>query len=167
MGSQAGVCVMYQLERSDIVATQDGFSRGRHRLRLGRPTVANYLRQAETVYGLPIERILGPRQDAHTVRARHWVMYHAYNNGRCSLPDLGRRLGGLDHSTVIHGIRAHTIRHRLDMVLRPAPPTKRRSFAFEGPEPTEAAPFNLVALKARLRAHRAAGTHLELVGVAA
>lgn len=54
--------------------------------------------------GIPAKRILGPRKDAATSRARHIVMYEARLAG-LSTTQIGDALGR-DHTTVIHGVRA-------------------------------------------------------------
>lgn len=41
------------------------------------------------------------------VAARHEAMWRLRNETSMSLPEIGRRMGGRDHTTVIHGIRKH------------------------------------------------------------
>jgi hypothetical protein len=58
----------------------------------------------------------GPRGSARVVRARHEMCWRFYNEfkrwdgRRPSMPEIGRWLGGLDHSSVLHGIRRHQAR---------------------------------------------------------
>lgn len=54
--------------------------------------------------GIPAKRILSPRRDAATCRARQIVMYEARQAG-LSLMQIGDALGR-DHTSVMHGIRA-------------------------------------------------------------
>lgn len=61
-------------------------------------------------YELHPDVILGTARLAHAVRARQEVMYRLhYETGRGSV-QIGRFLGGRDHSTVLHGIRRHKAR---------------------------------------------------------
>ena len=47
--------------------------------------------------------LLGKRRDARTAGARQVAMYLMRNDGRETLPEIGRVLGGRDHTTVLHG----------------------------------------------------------------
>jgi hypothetical protein len=49
--------------------------------------------------------IKGPRRNRVFVRVRQAVCYVAQKQGVHSYPQIGRALGGRDHSTVIHGAR--------------------------------------------------------------
>jgi chromosomal replication initiation ATPase DnaA len=55
--------------------------------------------------GVSAAAILGPRRDKHIAQARQAVMYLARLEGH-SLSDIGRAMGR-DHTTVLHGIKAH------------------------------------------------------------
>jgi chromosomal replication initiator protein len=74
-----------------------------------RPIIAELIRQAEVIYGVPAVDIMGTSRVQGAVRPRQWVMYEAAEAG-CSTVKIGRELGGRDHTTVIHGIKAE--RHR-------------------------------------------------------
>lgn len=49
--------------------------------------------------------VFSPRRDTHLARARQIIMYLAKELTGMSLPQIGAKLGGRDHTTVIHGHR--------------------------------------------------------------
>jgi chromosomal replication initiation ATPase DnaA len=49
--------------------------------------------------------LLSTRRSAYIVRPRHIAMYLAKKLTLRSYPEIGRQLGGRDHSTIIHGAR--------------------------------------------------------------
>jgi hypothetical protein len=49
--------------------------------------------------------MLSPRRDVRVAYPRHIVMYLAKTLTMKSLPEIGRRLGGRDHTTILHGVR--------------------------------------------------------------
>ncbi|GAB4248120.1 MAG: chromosomal replication initiator protein DnaA [Thermoleophilia bacterium] len=51
-----------------------------------------------------VAEIKGDRRSRNVVRARHVAMYLARELTDASLPKIGERLGGRDHTTVIHGV---------------------------------------------------------------
>lgn len=51
--------------------------------------------------------LLSARRPVRLVMARHEAMWRLKNETSMSLPQIGRRLGGRDHTTVISGIKAH------------------------------------------------------------
>ena len=53
--------------------------------------------------GLSAEDLVGRRRSAPIARARHIAMYLMREVTGASLPQIGRELGGRDHSTVLHG----------------------------------------------------------------
>lgn len=55
--------------------------------------------------GLTPADILGPSREKPHVRARQRGMYLARQATDRSLPELGRRFGGRDHTTVLHALR--------------------------------------------------------------
>ena len=57
------------------------------------------------IRGVPVGDILSRRRSVLTVRPRQEVMYLARHLTSCSLPEIGRAIGGRDHTTVLHGIR--------------------------------------------------------------
>jgi chromosomal replication initiation ATPase DnaA len=56
-------------------------------------------------YGVPISSLFADQRTLDIVKARHIAMYLAKELTPRSLPDIGRRMGGKDHTTVLHGVR--------------------------------------------------------------
>jgi chromosomal replication initiator protein len=59
-------------------------------------TVANY-------YGINLEGLTDKRRDKKTALARQVTMYLLREHNHCSLTEVGKMLGGRDHTTVLHG----------------------------------------------------------------
>lgn len=55
--------------------------------------------------GVTVEQMLSPERTRPIVFARQHAMYVAYLLTVRSLPELGRRFGGRDHTTVLHAVR--------------------------------------------------------------
>lgn len=70
-----------------------------------RPSVALCLRAVARQYGVPAGEIKSPMRLAHIVRVRQIFFYITKRLAKRSLPDIGRRTGRRDHTTVLHGIR--------------------------------------------------------------
>ena len=49
------------------------------------------------------EALAGKRRDRKTALARQTAMYLLREQNHCSLSEIGRILGGRDHTTVLHG----------------------------------------------------------------
>ncbi len=67
----------------------------------------------------------GPRRTKQVVMPRQIAMYLARKNTGMSLPEIGRRFGGRDHTTVIHAVRKvtkqmdePTFKGKVDLVAR-------------------------------------------------
>lgn len=56
-------------------------------------------------HGLSQDDLYGQSRTPIPVRARQITMYLARTITKRSLPDIGRRLSGRDHTTILHGIR--------------------------------------------------------------
>jgi chromosomal replication initiation ATPase DnaA len=70
--------------------------------------IARIIRLASRVFRLSPSELMGiSRQRDHSF-ARQFVMYWARRRSRLTLPQLGRLLGGRDHTTCLHGVRAYT-----------------------------------------------------------
>jgi len=61
------------------------------------------LNAVETYYGLPSETLQGTRRDKPLSVARQMAMYLLREELQCSWTQIGRELGGRDHSTILHG----------------------------------------------------------------
>ena len=69
-----------------------------------RITVDDIQKAVAGYFDLGVEDILSKRRTKTVVRPRHIAMYLAKTLTTRSLPDIGRRFGGRDHSTVIHAV---------------------------------------------------------------
>lgn len=58
-----------------------------------------------TVYGITVEDILSQRRTWNVVRPRQEAMWLAKRFTLHSLPEIGRRFNGRDHTTVLHAVR--------------------------------------------------------------
>lgn len=63
-------------------------------------------------HGITLAQIMSRRREERIVIARHEAVWRLCEETSMSLPQVGRRLGGLDHSSVIHGKRKHEERMR-------------------------------------------------------
>ena len=73
-----------------------------------RTTVADIVRETAAKHRLTVAQLLGPCRERKYVRPRQEAMYRVFTECKhVSLPETGRRLGGRDHTTVLHGIRRH------------------------------------------------------------
>jgi chromosomal replication initiator protein len=78
-------------------------------------------------FNVKVAEIKGPRRTRQLVVPRQVAMYLARKHTGLSLPELGKRFGGRDHTTVLHALRKveHDAEHdpsfrgRLDAVARP------------------------------------------------
>lgn len=61
---------------------------------------------------ISIGQMMGPLRTKQLSMHRQELYHLLYRKGRWSLTQIGRRLGGRDHSTVLHGIRQHERRLR-------------------------------------------------------
>lgn len=66
-------------------------------------------RHAEAT-GISVDVLKGRARDYPTARARHAAMAECHSLGLWSLSVIGRFFGGRDHTTVLHGVRAHAAR---------------------------------------------------------
>jgi chromosomal replication initiation ATPase DnaA len=70
------------------------------------PTMAKIAARVAADRRVSVAELKGSRRDAWLARARQEAMWLMRQEGRWTLPQIGRFLNR-DHSTVIHGIRAH------------------------------------------------------------
>ena len=71
-------------------------------------TVDEIMRQVSEHYNVRISDLLGPKRTRTIARPRQVAMYLAKKMTQRSLPEIGRRFGGRDHTTVIHAVRKIT-----------------------------------------------------------
>lgn len=76
-----------------------------------RPTIERIQKVVCRTYKLSREDFLSERRTAPVVRARQIAMYLCKILTLRSLPEIGRKFGGRDHTTVLHSVRkiAHLI----------------------------------------------------------
>lgn len=72
--------------------------------------VARIKRETAEKHGVTVDEIDGIRRAAHIVAARQEAMWRAKNETKLSYPEIGRRFGDKDHTTVIWGVRQHEAR---------------------------------------------------------
>lgn len=75
--------------------------RAQHR----RLTVDEIQRCVADYYNLRPEDMQSPRRSKHIARPRQTAMYLAKQLTTRSMPEIGRRFGGRDHTTIIHAVR--------------------------------------------------------------
>jgi hypothetical protein len=69
-----------------------------------RVRVAGIIKAVAAVYGVTAREIVGDGRQRALIEPRHVAMFLAHGLTKCSLPEIGRRIGGRDHSTVRHGV---------------------------------------------------------------
>ena len=72
----------------------------------GSPTlqIGKIVKRAMDITGYTRDEIIGPDRSRDLVRVRHAIMHEAHNLG-FSLTEIGRAIGGRDHTTVLNAIR--------------------------------------------------------------
>lgn len=68
-------------------------------------TVEEIQRRVSEHYNIRLSEMIGPKRMRTIARPRQIAMYLAKQLTSRSLPDIGRRFGGRDHTTVMHGVR--------------------------------------------------------------
>jgi chromosomal replication initiator protein len=56
-------------------------------------------------YNIRLADLIGPKRARNVARPRQIAMYLAKQMTSRSLPEIGRRFGGRDHTTIMHGVR--------------------------------------------------------------
>lgn len=59
------------------------------------------------MHGVTIPEVMGQSRNRQVVACRHEIFYRLSKESGFSLPQIGSRFGGRDHTTVLHGIRKH------------------------------------------------------------
>jgi len=70
-----------------------------------RPTVDRIQRATSKEFGIELDELLSKRRARAIARPRQVAMYLSKTLTTRSLPDIGRRFGGRDHTTVIHAVK--------------------------------------------------------------
>ncbi|MEL7114537.1 MAG: chromosomal replication initiator protein DnaA [Pseudomonadota bacterium] len=68
-------------------------------------TIEEIQRKVSEHYNIRLSDLIGPRRVRTIARPRQMAMYLAKHLTARSLPEIGRRFGGRDHTTVMHGVR--------------------------------------------------------------
>lgn len=68
-------------------------------------TVEEIQRKVSDHYNIRFSDLVGPRRVRAIARPRQVAMYLAKQMTTRSLPDIGRRFGGRDHTTIMHGVK--------------------------------------------------------------
>ncbi len=68
-------------------------------------TVEEIQRKVSDHYNIRLSDLIGPKRVRTFARPRQVAMYLAKTMTSRSLPEIGRRFGGRDHTTVMHGVR--------------------------------------------------------------
>lgn len=72
-----------------------------------RPKLRAIELKACRVFNVTLDELHSDRRNRHVVFARQFVMYWAARRTTLSLPQIGRLMGGRDHTTVLHGARTY------------------------------------------------------------
>ena len=56
-------------------------------------------------YNIRLADMMGPKRARNVARPRQIAMYLSKQLTSRSLPEIGRRFGGRDHTTIMHGVR--------------------------------------------------------------
>ncbi len=68
-------------------------------------TVEEIQRKVADHYNIRLSDMIGPKRLRTIARPRQIAMYLAKHMTTRSLPEIGRRFGGRDHTTILHGVR--------------------------------------------------------------
>jgi hypothetical protein len=72
----------------------------------GRVTIRAVLEATAAHYGLTVDALLSDTRKQPLVRRRQIAMYVAHRLTGRSYPFIGDKMGGRDHTTILHGVRA-------------------------------------------------------------
>ena len=68
-------------------------------------TIEEIQRKVAEHYNIRLSDMIGPKRVRNIARPRQIAMYLSKQLTLRSLPDIGRRFGGRDHTTIMHGVR--------------------------------------------------------------
>lgn len=68
-------------------------------------TIEEIQRKVSDHYNIRLSDMIGPKRTRTIARPRQVAMYLAKTLTTRSLPEIGRRFGGRDHTTIMHGVR--------------------------------------------------------------
>ncbi|MBJ3763154.1 chromosomal replication initiator protein DnaA [Maribius pontilimi] len=70
-----------------------------------RVTIDEIQRKVADHFNIKLSDLLGPKRNRQFARPRQMAMYLAKHLTERSLPDIARRFGGRDHTTIMHGVK--------------------------------------------------------------
>lgn len=82
-----------------------------------RPKMLVIAQRVAAKWGVTLDELRGEIRARRVAWPRHEAMYEMYATGLFSLPQIGRFLGGRDHTTVLHGCRRHAERNNLPQIV--------------------------------------------------
>jgi len=97
-----------QIELFKAAVDREEFERIRYR-----PTYRRIQNRACKVFRVSVVEIRSNRRNKEVVFARHFIMYWAVRLTVLSLPQIGKLMGGMDHTTILHGKRAYVEKRAL------------------------------------------------------
>jgi chromosomal replication initiator protein len=65
--------------------------------------IKQLLRTVADYFSIPAEELANKKRDRKTTLARHVAIYLLREGYNCSLSEIGKELGGRNHSTILHG----------------------------------------------------------------
>ena len=65
------------------------------------------IREVCEKHGIKLNEIMSVRRPTKITTARHEAFYRLKNETSMSYPQIGRVMGGFDHTTVLHGVKMH------------------------------------------------------------
>jgi hypothetical protein len=98
------------------------------------PTIRNIVAEVAAFHTITADHILSPNRKHRFVRPRQIVCYLAKDLTKHSLPAIGRRIGGRDHTTVLHSIRKIERLMASDELLANQIDSLRQRFIMPNPE---------------------------------
>ncbi|HYD18464.1 MAG TPA: chromosomal replication initiator protein DnaA [Patescibacteria group bacterium] len=94
-----------------------------------RTTIEDIQRKVAEHYGIRLSDMHSPRRARPVARPRQLAMYLCKQLTTHSLPEIGRKFGGRDHTTIIHGVRKIEELLATDATLRDDVDTLKRAMA--------------------------------------
>ena len=75
------------------------------------------LKAVSQEFGIPVNDLVSHRRNKRLTIPRHIAMYFAKEFTHRSFPEIGRKFGGRDHTTILHGVRKTVVRIKADVDL--------------------------------------------------
>jgi chromosomal replication initiator protein len=93
-----------------------------------RVSVEDIQKKVAEHYNIRVSDLHSPRRTKNITRPRQVAMYLSKILTEYSLPDIGRKFGGRDHTTIMHGIRKVEELMKIDSSIREDVEILKRSF---------------------------------------